>query len=482
MNFSMIIYILAWVLKIEGIGMILPLICSLLYGENDIALCFFFIGSAANLLGYILTVNKPKKIAFYAREGFVIVAACWVVLSLVGALPFFISGKMPNYIDAVFEIVSGFTTTGSSVLSDVEALGKGLLFWRSFSHWIGGMGVLVLVLTVLPLGGGYNMLIMKAESPGPEVSKMVPRVADTAKALYKIYFVMTIIMIVVFLLSGMPLFDSLCIGFGTAGTGGFAIRNSGMADYSMVSQFLITVFMILFGVNFNVFYLIQKRKFADAFHCEEARAYLLIIFASTLFITLNIFQSVGKGFLFALHHAFFTVGSIITTTGFSTLDFDKWAAPSQMILLFLMICGACAGSTGGGLKVSRLLILLKNLAKEMHLIIHPEAIKKVRLEGKSLDNNVVRSVSTYLIAYCFIYMISIFLISFDGYDFMTNFSAVSATFNNIGPGLGKVGPLGNFSVYSDFSKLVMIFDMLAGRLEIFPMLILFSVKTWRKTN
>lgn len=482
MNFSMIIYILAWVLKIEGIGMILPLICSLLYGENDIALCFFFIGSAANLLGYILTVNKPKKIAFYAREGFVIVAACWVVLSLVGALPFFISGKMPNYIDAVFEIVSGFTTTGSSVLSDVEALGKGLLFWRSFSHWIGGMGVLVLVLTVLPLGGGYNMLIMKAESPGPEVSKMVPRVADTAKALYKIYFVMTIIMIVVFLLSGMPLFDSICIGFGTAGTGGFAIRNSGMADYSMFSQFLITVFMILFGVNFNVFYLIQKRKFADAFHCEEARAYLLIIFVSTLFIALNIFQSVGKGFFYALHHAFFTVGSIITTTGFSTLDFDKWAAPSQMILLFLMICGACAGSTGGGLKVSRLLILLKNLAKEMHLIIHPEAIKKVRLEGKSLDNNVVRSVSTYLIAYCFIYMISIFLISFDGYDFMTNFSAVSATFNNIGPGLGKVGPLGNFSVYSDFSKLVMIFDMLAGRLEIFPMLILFSVKTWRKTN
>ena len=482
MNFSMIIYILAWVLKIEGISMILPLICSLLYGENDIALCFFFIGSAANLLGYILTVNKPKKIAFYAREGFVIVAACWVVLSLVGALPFFISGKMPNYIDAVFEIVSGFTTTGSSVLSDVEALGKGLLFWRSFSHWIGGMGVLVLVLTVLPLGGGYNMLIMKAESPGPEVSKMVPRVADTAKALYKIYFVMTIIMIVVFLLSGMSLFDSLCIGFGTAGTGGFTIRNSGMADYSMFSQFLITVFMILFGVNFNVFYLIQKRKFADAFHCEEARAYLLIIFASTLFIALNIFQSVGKGFFYALHHAFFTVGSIITTTGFATLDFDKWAAPSQMILLFLMICGACAGSTGGGLKVSRLLILLKNLAKEMHLIIHPEAIKKVRLEGKSLDNNVVRSVSTYLIAYCFIYMISIFLISFDGYDFMTNFSAVSATFNNIGPGLGKVGPLGNFSVYSDFSKLVMIFDMLAGRLEIFPMLILFSVKTWRKTN
>ena len=482
MNFSMIVYILAWVLKIEGASMILPLLCSLIYKENDIALCFFIIGTASVLLGYILTAKKPKKIAFYAREGFVIVAACWVVLSLVGALPFFISGRIPHYIDALFEIVSGFTTTGSSVLSDVEALGKGLLFWRSFSHWIGGMGVLVLVLTVLPLGGGYNMMIMKAESPGPEVTKMVPRVADTAKALYKIYFILTIIMILVFLLSGMPFFDALCIGFGTAGTGGFAIRNSGMADYSMLSQFLITIFMILFGVNFNVYYLIQRKKFSDAFHSEEARGYFIIIAASTLFITFNIFQSIGKGFLFALHHAFFTVGSIITTTGFSTLDFNEWAVPSQMVILFLMICGACAGSTGGGLKVSRLIILLKSLAKELHLIIHPEAIKKVRLEGKCLDHSVVRSVSTYLVAYCFIYMISIFLISFDGYDFLTNFSAISATFNNIGPGLGKVGPLSNFSVYSYFSKLVMIFDMLAGRLEIFPMLILFSIKTWKKTN
>jgi len=482
MNFSMIVYILAWVLRIEGISLLLPFICAILYKEHNTAASILAVSAVSLVVGVLLTQKKPKKIAFYAREGFVIVAGCWLVLSLVGALPFYISGKIPHYIDAVFEIVSGFTTTGSSILSDVEALGKGLLFWRSFSHWMGGMGVLVLVLTVLPLGGGYNMMIMKAESPGPDVSKMVPRVADTAKALYKIYFVLTVICILAFLLSGMPFFDALCIGFGTAGTGGFAIRNSGMADYSMFSQFLITIFMILFGINFNVYYLLQRKKWKDAFSCEEAKAYLFIILCSTLFIAFNNLKEMGHGLVYALHHSFFTVGSIITTTGFSTLDYNHWAVSSQMIIMFLMISGACAGSTGGGLKVSRILILLKNMGKELHLIIHPEAIKRIRLEGKSLDYNVVRSVSTYLIAYCFVYMISIFLISFDGFDFTTNFSAVSATFNNIGPGLGKVGPIENFSIYSPFSKAVMIFDMLAGRLEIFPMLILFSPKTWKKTN
>ena len=482
MNFSMIVYILAWVLRIEGISLLLPFICAIIYREHNSAAAILSVSVMSLVVGAVLTRKKPKKIAFYTREGFVIVAGCWLVLSLVGALPFYISGKIPHYIDAVFEIVSGFTTTGSSILSDVEALGKGLIFWRSFSHWMGGMGVLVLVLTVLPLGGGYNMMIMKAESPGPDVSKMVPRVADTAKALYKIYFVLTVICIFAFLLSGMPLFDALCIGFGTAGTGGFAIRNSGMADYSMFSQFLITIFMILFGINFNVYYLLQRRKWKEAFSSEEARTYLLIILCSTLFIAFNNLKEMGNGLLFALHHAFFTVGSIITTTGFSTLDYNHWAVPSQMVIFFLMISGACAGSTGGGIKVSRLIILLKNMGKELHLIIHPEAIKRIRLEGKSLDYNVVRSVSTYLIAYCFVYMISIFLISFDGFDFTTNFSAISATFNNIGPGLAKVGPIENFSIYSPFSKAVMIFDMLAGRLEIFPMLILFSPKTWKRTN
>ncbi len=481
MNFGMIVYILAWVLKIEALSLLLPLLISLIYREQS-AVPILLVALLSGIFGTILGFKKPRRTAFYAREGFVAVAGCWIVLSLVGALPFFLSGRIPRYVDAVFEIVSGFTTTGSSILGDVELLGKGLLFWRSFSHWIGGMGVLVLVLTILPLGGGYNLMIMKAESPGPDVSKMVPRVADSAKALYKIYLALTVLMIAVFLLTGMPLFDSLCIGFGTAGTGGFAVRNSGMADYSMLSQFCITIFMILFGVNFNVYYLMQKRRFRDSLHSEEARYYLLIIAFSTLFIAFQILRQCGGDFLYALHHSFFTVGSIITTTGFSSLDFNLWPAPCQMLLLFLMICGACAGSTGGGIKVSRLIIMGKEIGKEMHLIIHPEAVRRIRLEGKSLDHPIVRSVNCYLILYCFLFMSSVFLLSFDGFDFTTNFSAVAATFNNIGPGLGMVGPVRNFSAYSDFSKLVMIFDMLAGRLEILPMLILFSHRTWRKTN
>lgn len=481
MNFYMIAYVLAWVLRMEAVTMLAPLACALIYREST-ALIIFLVAAGAFFLGTVLSVRRPKKIAFYAREGFVTVAGCWIILSLVGALPFYLSGRIPHYIDAVFEIVSGFTTTGSSVLSDVESLGKGLLFWRSFSHWMGGMGVLVLVLTILPLGGGYNMMIMKAESPGPDVSKMVPRVADTAKALYGIYFVLTVIMIIVYLLSGMPLFDALCIGFGTAGTGGFAVRNSGMADYSTLSQLLITIFMILFGINFNVYYLLQKRRLKEAFQCEEARVYLGIIACSTIFIALNIFQSLGGHFLYALHHSFFTVGSLITTTGFSTLDFDQWPQASQMVVLFLMFSGACAGSTGGGLKVSRLIIMVKEIGKELHVIIHPEAVRRIRLEGRSLEHSIVRSVNCYLIIYCTIFMLSVFLISFDGFDFVTNFSAVCATFNNIGPGLGAVGPVRNFADYSVLSKLVLIFDMLAGRLEILPMAILFSPRIWRKYN
>lgn len=481
MNYAMIIYVLSWVLKIEGIAMLFPALCALWYRENTAGI-IILVALLSLIIGHIVSLRKPKKISFYAREGFVTVAACWVALSLVGALPFFLTGKIPSFTDAVFEIVSGFTTTGSSILSEVEHLGKGLLFWRSFSHWIGGMGVLVLVLTVLPLGGGYNLMIMKAESPGPDVSKMVPRVADTAKALYKIYFVITVVMIVVYALSGMPIYDALCIGFGTAGTGGFAVRNSGMADYSMLSQFLITIFMILFGINFNVYYMLQKKRWKDALFCEEARVYLLLVLASTLFLGISVCIQFGGSVIYNFHHAFFTVGSLITTTGFSTLDFNLWLQPAQMLVLFLMFTGACAGSTGGGFKVSRLMIMVKEAGKELHLLIHPQAVRPIRLEGRSLDHSVVRSVNCYLILYVFIFMISVLLLSFDGQDFMTNFSAVAATFNNIGPGLGNVGPVNNFGFYSDFSKLVLIFDMLAGRLEILPMLILFSPRTWRKTN
>ena len=481
MNINMIIYVLGWVLKLEAGLMLLPMLCALAYKEiwafNSLAISAII----ALIIGMIATIKKPRKTAYYVREGFVICALSWVVMSLIGAIPFYVSGTIPSYIDAVFEIVSGFTTTGASILNEVEHLGKGLLFWRSFSHWVGGMGVLVLVLTILPLGGGYNMMIMKAESPGPDVSKMVPRVADTAKALYKIYFFMTVGWIIIFFISGMDIFDALCIAFGAAGTGGFAVRNSGMEDYGMFCQFLITIAMIMYGINFNVYYMIQKRKFKDALGCEEARVYLGIITVSTLFIAFNILKMYGGNLIYTLHHSFFTVASLITTTGFSTLDFNTWPQSSQMVILFLMFSGACAGSTGGGIKVSRLLILIKEVGKELLVLVHPEAIRHIRLEGKKIEHNVVRSVNCYLIMYIIIFMISLFIISFDKFDFVTNFSAVSATFNNIGPGLGAVGPIRNYSEYSSISKIVLTIDMLAGRLEILPMMMLFLPRTWRRT-
>ena len=483
MNFSMIIYVLGWVLKLEVVIMILPIICALIYQEFWAVQALAVSAVLALVIGTLATIKGPKRTDYYAREGFVICALSWIVMSLIGALPFYLTGTIPSYIDAVFEIVSGFTTTGASILAEVEHLGKGLLFWRSFSHWVGGMGVLVLVLTILPLGGGYNMMIMKAESPGPDVSKIVPRVADTAKALYKIYAALTLFWIILFLLSGMSIYDSICIAFGSAGTGGFAVRNSGMADYSMLSQFLIAVSMIMFGVNFNVYYLMQKRKFHDAFQCEEARVYLGIVAFSTFFFAFNIVKMYGGDFLYALHHSFFTVGAIITTTGYATLDFATWPQASQMLLLVLMFTGACAGSTGGGFKISRLIIMVKEIGKELLVLVHPEAVKHIRLEHKSLEHSVVRSVNCYLIMYVVIYMVSVFLIAWaDDFDFTTNFSAVAATFNNIGPGLAAVGPTCNFSAYSDFSKIVLTFDMLAGRLEILPMLLLFLPRTWRKSN
>ena len=483
MNFSMIIYVLGWVLKLEAGIMILPIICALIYQEFWAVQALAISAVLSLVIGTLATVKGPKRTDYYAREGFVICALSWIVMSLIGALPFYLTGTIPSYIDAVFEIVSGFTTTGASILAEVEHLGKGLLFWRSFSHWVGGMGVLVLVLTILPLGGGYNMMIMKAESPGPDVSKIVPRVADTAKALYKIYAALTLVWIVLFLLSGMSIYDSICIAFGSAGTGGFAVRNSGMADYSMLSQFLISVSMIMFGVNFNVYYLMQKRKFKDALQCEEARVYLGIIAFSTFFFAINIVKMYGGDFLYALHHSFFTVGAIITTTGYSTLDFATWPQASQMLILFLMFTGACAGSTGGGFKISRLIIMVKEIGKELLVLVHPEAVKHIRLENKSLEHNVVRSVNCYLIMYVVIFMVSVFLIACaDNFDFTTNFSAVAATFNNIGPGLAAVGPTCNFGAYSDFSKIILTFDMLAGRLEILPMMLLFLPRTWRKSN
>ena len=396
-----------------------------------------------------------------------------------GALPFIFSGSIPNPVDAIFETVSGFTTTGASILADVEILPHCVLIWRSFTHWIGGMGVLVFILSLLPLTGGYHMNLMKAESPGPSVSKLVPKVQSTAKILYGIYFVMTVIQIILLLLGGMPLFDSLCAAFGTAGTGGLGIKSDSMAGYSTYLQVVITIFMILFGINFNAYFLLITRKFAQAFKMEEVRYYLGIIAIAVLIITCNIYHMYGS-VSESLQQAAFQVGSIITTTGYATTDFNLWPEISRTILVMLMFIGACAGSTGGGIKVFRILILCKTIRKELHIFLHPNAVKKIKMDGKVIPHEVLRSTNIFIIVYILIIAGSIFLIAFDDFDLITNFTAVTATFNNIGPGLELVGPIGNFGMFSWFSKIVLTFDMLAGRLEIFPLLLLFVRDTLKK--
>ncbi|MCI9147676.1 MAG: TrkH family potassium uptake protein [Hungatella sp.] len=480
MNIGIIFYFLGWVLIIEAVLMLLPCAVSVIYGDG--CLLFFLAVMAVCLaIGWITSHKRPKNSVFYAREGFVAVALIWVVLSFFGALPFWLSGQIPSLTDALFETISGFTTTGASILNNVEGLSPSMLMWRSFTHWVGGMGVLVFVLAIMPLaGGGYAMHIMRAESPGPSVGKLTPKIKTTAKILYVIYLAMTLIQVVLLLLGGMPLFDALATSFGTAGTGGFGIKNSSIAYYdSYYLQGVVTVFMILFGINFNVYYLILVKRFKDACSCEEARVYLGIIAVSVALITLNVrgsFESLFQAF----HHTAFQVGSIITTTGFSTVDFDAWPQFSKSILIGLMFVGACAGSTGGGMKVSRIIIWLKSVRNELLALIHPRSVRVLRLEKKSLDTGVIRSVNNYFIAYFFIFAASVLVVSLDNFDFTTCFTAVAATFNNIGPGMEAVGPMCNFSQLSAASKYVLMFDMLAGRLEIFPMLILFSPATWRK--
>ena len=478
MNYSIIIYIIGMILKLEAVFMLLPSVTALIYREPS-GLAFLAAIVLCLVIGIPLTRKKPSQKAFYTKEGFVTVALSWLVLSIMGAAPFFISGSIPHPIDALFETVSGFTTTGASILSDVEALPHCMLIWRSFTHWIGGMGVLVFILSLLPLTGGYHMNLMKAESPGPSVSKLAPKVQSTAKILYFIYIVMTIAQIIFLLLGRMPLFDTLCTAFGTAGTGGFGIKNDSMASYSPYLQNVITVFMILFGVNFNAYFFILTKKFAQAFKMEEVRYYFGIIAVAILIITFNVrhmFGSFGESF----QQVAFQVGSIITTTGYATADFNLWPEISRTILVMLMFMGACAGSTGGGIKVSRIVILCKTVRKELHIFLHPNAVKKIKMDGKAIPHEVVRSTNIFFIVYVLLFAGSLFLISFDDLDLITNFTAITATFNNIGPGLELVGPTGNFSVFSYFSKLVMTFDMLACRLEIFPLLLLFVRDTWRK--
>ncbi|MCR5744030.1 MAG: TrkH family potassium uptake protein [Lachnospiraceae bacterium] len=478
MNFSVIRYVCGWMLLVVAAFMALPgLVAIYFHEEAGFALLWTILASLA--VGGLLIIKKPKNKVFYSSEGYVTVALSWLIISAVGALPFFISGCIPNYIDAFFETVSGFTTTGASILSDVEALPKCMLFWRSLTHWIGGMGVLVFILCLLPMTGGSNMNIMKAESPGPSVSRLVPKVQSTAKILYSIYLALTVIEFLILALSRMPLFDACTITFGTAGTGGFGILNSSIGSYTAFQQGVITVFMLLFGVNFNIYFLIITGKIAQALKSEELRAYAVIVVMAIAMITANSLE-MFKNVYEAFHHSAFTVASIITTTGFATVDFDTWPVLSRTILVLLMFIGACAGSTGGGLKVSRMLLLAKTARKEIKHSLHPKIVWKVKMDGKVVEHDVERSLNTYMVIYTMIFVASLLVISVENYDIITNFTAVAATINNIGPGLSLVGPTANYGFYGWLSKLVLCFDMLVGRLEIFPILLLFVPGTWKR--
>ena len=479
MNYAVVFRLLGYILMIEGALLLLPAATRLLYGEWMVLGVFLLTAAVSAAIGFVLKGIKPRSKVFYMREGFAATALSWIVISVVGAVPFVLTGCIPNPVDALFETVSGFTTTGASILPGVEDLPKGILLWRSFTHWIGGMGVLVFLLSLLPLTGGSHVNLMKAESPGPQVDKLVPKVQSTAKILYGIYLALTVLELVFLLVGGMPLFESLLTAFGTAGTGGFGFKNDSFGSFSPYIQWVVTIFMILFGVNFNAYFLLLMRKFHRAAASEEVRGYFAIIAAAVAVITANIY-SIYNSFGEALRQAAFQVGSIITTTGFSSCDFDQWPTLSKEILVVLMFVGACAGSTGGGIKVSRLLILGKTLGKELKQALHPQVVAPVRMDGKLLNHETIRTTNVFMAAYIFIFVASFLLISLNGYDMVTNFTSVAATLNNIGPGLNQVGPMMNFGGYSNPAKLVLIFDMLAGRLEIFPMLVLFMPDTWRK--
>ena len=479
MNYAMIRYIIGWILNFEAAFMSPSFVVGLIYREKS-AWAIFATMLLCLVIGVpMVLLKRPKQAVFYAKDGFVSVGLSWVVLSVMGALPFVISGSIPHPVDALFETVSGFTTTGSSILSDVEALPKCMLFWRSFTHWVGGMGVLVFMLTILPMSGGYHMNLMRAESPGPSVERFVPTVKSTAKILYGIYICLSLLELLLLLVGKMPMFDALTLTFGTAGTGGFGIKNDSIGSYTTYQQTVITIFMILFGVNFNVYFLFLLKKIRQGLKNEELRAYLGIILGAILLITVNIAGKFGNPFL-AFHHAAFQVGSIITTTGYSTVDFNTWPTFSKTVLVLLMLIGASAGSTGGGIKVSRIVILAKSVKKELKQYLHPHSISKIKMDGKPVEHEVVRSINVFLIAYLLIYAVSMLIVSLDNFDFTTTFTSVAATINNIGPGLDLVGPAANFGILSVPSKLVLIFDMLAGRLEIFPLLLLFVPDTWEK--
>ena len=479
MNRKMVFYMLGQILKLQAGIMFIPLITSLIYGEKCF-LSFLITIFVALVLGFALTlINKPRDKTFFAKEGFVIVALSWVLLSAVGALPFFISGEIPNYIDALFETVSGFTTTGATILSNVEELSKGIAMWRSLTHWVGGMGILVLVVALLPTDSGRSIHIIRAEMPGPTVGKLTPKLRDMTKALYLIYIVLTITEAVFLLCGGMPLFDSLVHSFGTAGTGGFGIKNDSIASYSSYLQWVITIFMLLFGINFNLYYLLLVGRIRSAIKSEELWSYAGLFVGATALITYNTY-SMCENFAEALRNAAFQVSSIMTTTGYATTDFNLWPSLSKGILFILMFIGACAGSTAGGIKVSRIVLLFKRAISSIKHTIHPRSTEAVRFEGKMVDNDTLMGVLVYFAVYFICFTVIFFIVLFEPFDLETTLSAVAACFNNVGPGLSLVGPMGNYSIFSYISKIALSFAMLFGRLEIFPMLILFSPSVWKK--
>lgn len=477
MNHKMIIYMLGKIMLVEAGLLCLPIICGLIYVEAS-TIWFLITAAIAMVLGVAMTkIGKSKDKTFFAKEGFVIVSLAWIMISAVGALPFFLSGQIPNYINAFFETVSGFTTTGASILPDVTVLDKCMLLWRSFTHWVGGMGILVFVMAILPTESGRTMHIMRAEVPGPVVGKLVPKIRSTAKILYLIYIALTLFEIMLLLCGGMKAFDSIVLSFGTAGTGGFAIKGDGLMSYTAYQQWVIAVFMMIFGINFNIFYLIITKKFINAIKSEELWTYFIIILTATGIIAYNTF-SIYNNFGDTIRHSFFQVSSIITTTGYATADFNSWPELSKGIIIILMFIGGCAGSTAGGLKVSRIVLIYKNSIATIKQMIHSRSVSAVRFEGKKLDNSTILSVTNYLAIYILCFFILLILILFEPFAFETNFTTVTSCFNNIGPSFGEAAL--NYDCYSYFSKIVLSFAMLLGRLEIFPMLILFSPSIWKK--
>lgn len=481
MNKRSIIYILGWVLIVDAVAMQIGTITSLIYGEKE-AWYFVLTGVVSAILGVLaIKVKKPKNMVLYQKAGFASTALSWILLSLVGCMPFWLSGEIPSFIDAFYETVSGITTTGATILNDVEALSKGMLMWRSFLHWLGGMGVIVFLLAIIPkLGGQQNIFLMKAESPGPIIGKAVPRMRNYATMLYGIYIILTALEFILLLFGGLNVFEAINTSFSTAGTGGFGIYNSNAAAFdSYYVQTVIAVFMLLFGINFSVYLCLIARKFKQSLKFEELWIYLGIVAVSTAIIAFNI-SSIYKPYD-AFHQSFFYVSSIISTTGFGLTDVNKWPELSKTVIIILTFIGASAGSTGGGFKISRIILLFKEVRKEFSLLVHPRNVKLVKMDGKAVNHDIMRTTSMYLVLYIGVFALSFLLVSIDNMDFTTSFTAVAANLNNTGPGLGAVGPVGNYADFSILSKIVFIFDMLAGRLELYPILLLFAPSAWKKS-